>query len=216
MRLVHFTPSGCFMGFSLVVTTPAILLLPQFKLLQWISIQPIRKFSLTVSPLLSIKIMRTSTRRVVILFSIGLFPRSNRCLNRTVVERRACNRESLGLNLSHDGLPLWVWAPHLSPSSKSKRTHCMWLVISVDYHLFVKKKIVVFQRISPWLTTLRSEPAWQKTTPKSPLSSATQPVDIEEEGRTPTTDRQWLKWIKRIHNWLSSSPPWYPMTRDKA
>jgi len=32
------------------------------------------------------------------------------------------------------------------------------------------------------------EPAWQKMA-QSPLNDATQPVDIEEEGRSPTTDR---------------------------
>ena len=36
-----------------------------------------------------------------------------------------------------------------------------------------------------------SEPAWQKMA-QSPLNGITQPVDIEEEGLRPTTDRQWL------------------------
>jgi len=29
---------------------------------------------------------------------------------------------------------------------------------------------------------------------QSPLNGTTQPVDSEEEGRNPTTDRQQLKW----------------------
>jgi len=35
----------------------------------------------------------------------------------------------------------------------------------------------------------RPEPLWQKIA-QSPLNSTTQPVDIEEEGRNPTIDRQ--------------------------
>jgi len=38
----------------------------------------------------------------------------------------------------------------------------------------------------------RPEPAWQRMT-QSFLNGTTQPVDIEEEGRSPTTDRRWLK-----------------------
>jgi len=37
----------------------------------------------------------------------------------------------------------------------------------------------------------RPEPAWQKIA-QSPLNDTTQPVDSEEEGRSPTTDRRWL------------------------
>ena len=40
----------------------------------------------------------------------------------------------------------------------------------------------------------RFEPAWHKMAP-SPLNGTTQPVVIEEEGRSPTTDRQWLRYI---------------------
>jgi len=38
----------------------------------------------------------------------------------------------------------------------------------------------------------RPEPAWQKMA-QFPLNGATQPVDSEEEGRSLTMDRQWLK-----------------------
>jgi len=37
----------------------------------------------------------------------------------------------------------------------------------------------------------RPEPAWQKMA-QSPLNDTTQPVDSEEEGRSPTMDRRWL------------------------
>ena len=37
----------------------------------------------------------------------------------------------------------------------------------------------------------RPEPAWQKMA-QSPLNDTTQPLDSEEEGRSPTTDRRWL------------------------
>ena len=37
----------------------------------------------------------------------------------------------------------------------------------------------------------RPEPAWQKMA-QSPLNDTAQPVDSEEEGRSPTTGRQWL------------------------
>jgi len=37
----------------------------------------------------------------------------------------------------------------------------------------------------------RPEPVWQKMA-QSPLNDTTQPVDSEEEGRTPTTGRRWL------------------------
>ena len=40
-----------------------------------------------------------------------------------------------------------------------------------------------------WL--YNAEPAWQKMA-QSPLDGTTQPVDSEEEGRSPTTDRRWL------------------------
>jgi len=55
----------------------------------------------------------------------------------------------------------------------------------------------------PWQSILRDfslavhtlpthpEPAWQKMA-QSPLNDTTQPVDSEEEGRSPTTDRRWL------------------------
>jgi len=36
----------------------------------------------------------------------------------------------------------------------------------------------------------RPEPAWQKMA-QSPLNDTAQPVDSEEEGRSPTTDRRW-------------------------
>jgi len=49
----------------------------------------------------------------------------------------------------------------------------------------------VFRWIFPWLPT-HPELAWQKMA-QSPLDGSTQPVDIEEEGRSPTTDRRWLK-----------------------
>jgi len=44
----------------------------------------------------------------------------------------------------------------------------------------------------------RPEPAWQKMA--QILNDTTQPVDSEEEGRSPTTDRQWLikKYISLI------------------
>jgi len=38
----------------------------------------------------------------------------------------------------------------------------------------------------------RPEPAWQEMAP-SPLNGTTQPADSEEEGRSPTIDRRWLK-----------------------
>jgi len=38
---------------------------------------------------------------------------------------------------------------------------------------------------------IRPEPAWQKMA-QSPLNDTTQPVDSEEEGRGPTTDKRWL------------------------
>ena len=38
----------------------------------------------------------------------------------------------------------------------------------------------------------RPETAWQ-TMAQSPLNNTTQPVDIEEEGRSPTTDRLWRR-----------------------
>jgi len=38
----------------------------------------------------------------------------------------------------------------------------------------------------------RSEPAWQKMD-QYPFNGAKQPVEIEEEGRSPTTNRQWLR-----------------------
>jgi len=38
----------------------------------------------------------------------------------------------------------------------------------------------------------RPEPAWHKMA-QSPLNGTTQPVNIEEEGRSPTMDRQLLK-----------------------
>ena len=54
----------------------------------------------------------------------------------------------------------------------------------------------VLQGIFPWLIALyqltRPEPAWQKMV-QSPLNGIIQPVEIEEEGRGPTTDRQRLK-----------------------
>jgi len=40
------------------------------------------------------------------------------------------------------------------------------------------------------------EPAWQKIA-QSPLNDTTQPVDSEEEGRSPTTDRRWLMKKKK-------------------
>jgi len=42
----------------------------------------------------------------------------------------------------------------------------------------------------------RPDPAWQKMA-QSLLNDATQPVDIEEKGRSPTTDRRWLK--EKVH-----------------
>ena len=51
----------------------------------------------------------------------------------------------------------------------------------------------VFQRICPWLIALLSthpEPAWRKMA-QSPLNGTTQPVEIKEEDRSPTTYRQW-------------------------
>jgi len=45
----------------------------------------------------------------------------------------------------------------------------------------------------PWLITLchatRLESAWQEIA-RSPLNGTTQPVDIEDEGRSSTTDRR--------------------------
>ena len=38
----------------------------------------------------------------------------------------------------------------------------------------------------------RADPAWQKMVP-SLLNGTTQPVEIEEEGRNPTSDRKWLR-----------------------
>jgi len=52
-----------------------------------------------------------------------------------------------------------------------------------------------FQGIkSPTDRTLptRPEPAWQKMA-QSSLNDTAQPVDSEEEGRSSTMDRQWLK-----------------------
>jgi len=53
----------------------------------------------------------------------------------------------------------------------------------------------VFQGIIPWLITLcqpvLTEPAWQKIA-QSPLNGTTQPVDIEEEGQSPTMNKQRL------------------------
>jgi len=43
-------------------------------------------------------------------------------------------------------------------------------------------------------------PALQKMA-ESPLNGTTQPVDIEEEGLHPTTDRQWLKSSSFYHRW---------------
>jgi len=52
----------------------------------------------------------------------------------------------------------------------------------------------------------RPEPAWQKRA-QSPLNGTTQPVEIEEEGQSPTTDRRWLiekmhlDWFYHFHNY---------------
>jgi len=44
----------------------------------------------------------------------------NRQWDSSVVECWACNREALGLNPGQGGLPLWVWAPRIYPSSKPR------------------------------------------------------------------------------------------------
>jgi len=52
----------------------------------------------------------------------------------------------------------------------------------------------IFQGILPWMITLY-QPLLSQTAENGSISlyGATQPVDIEEEGRSPTIDRQQLK-----------------------
>ena len=49
-----------------------------------------------------------------------------------------------------------------------------------------------FKESFPDTLPTRPEPAWQKMA-QSPLNDTTQPVDIEEEGWSPTMDRRWPK-----------------------
>jgi len=53
----------------------------------------------------------------------------------------------------------------------------------------------VFQGIFPWLITLCQPVLSQRgrKMTQSPLNGATQAMEIEEEGPSPTMDRQWLK-----------------------
>jgi len=50
---------------------------------------------------------------------------------------------------------------------------------------------VQFPATAEYFKGTRHELAWQKMA-QSPLNDTTQPVDSEEEGRSPTTDRRWL------------------------
>jgi len=52
---------------------------------------------------------------------------------------------------------------------------------------------------------IRPEPSWQKMA-QSPLNDTTQPVDSEEEGRSPNTDRRWL--IETVANYSKLKPNW--------
>jgi len=64
-------------------------------------------------------------------------------------------------------------------------------VLSVAQILFLAEHFRHAFLLTDHTLPARSEPAWQKMA-QSPLIGTIKPVDIEEEGRSPTMDRQWV------------------------
>jgi len=66
--------------------------------------------------------------------------------------------------------------------------------LDMDYIILIKASYRGISRdfsLADRTLPTRPEPAWQKMA-RSPLNDTTQPVDSEEEGRSPTMGRRWL------------------------
>ena len=71
-----------------------------------------------------------------------------------------------------------------------------------------------FEGFSPgWLHFANPSLAWVAEMSQSPFSGATKLVDIEEEGRRSTTDRQWLKEVNLMREKAESDAQTWKLIR---